>query len=151
ASHQGAASAVAEASAAFLTKSGDVDDDRESIGTDDQVLLIVEDDATFAKILLDRAREKGFKGVVTSTGESVPVLARRFRPDAITLDLGLPDVDGWAVLDRLKHDPDTRHIPVHIISGTDEPLRGLRQGALAFLNKPATKEELDSALGNIKE
>ena len=80
----------------------------------------------------------------------MPALARRYRPNAITLDIGLPDVDGWTVLDRLKHDPDTRHIPVHVISGSDEVIRGLRQGALAFLTKPASKEALDQALGNIR-
>src|SRR5262249_27116372 len=76
--------------------------------------------------------------------------ARQFRPDAITLDLGLPDMDGWTVLDRLKYDPDTRHIPVHIISGIEERQRGLRQGAIAYLYKPVTREALDEALTGIK-
>jgi HAMP domain-containing protein/CheY-like chemotaxis protein/signal transduction histidine kinase len=128
----------------------DIADDRSDIREGDQVLVIVEDDPTFARILLDRAREKGFKGIVTTQGERVPVLARRYRPDAITLDIRLPDVDGWTVLDRLKHDPDTRHIPVHIISGTEERQRGLRHGAIAYLTKPADKEGLDEALGAIK-
>ncbi len=133
-----------------LLSPGDIADDRSEIDTGDQVLLIVEDDANFARVLLDLARDKGFKGVIASRGEAVPALARRYRPDAITLDLGLPDLDGWTVLDRLKHDPETRHIPVHIISGTEEPLRGLRQGALAYLNKPTSKEDLDEAFANIK-
>ena len=77
-------------------------------------------------------------------------LARQFRPDAITLDIGLPDMDGWAVLDRLKHDADTRHIPVHIISGFEERQRGLRQGAIAYMQKPVTREALDDALTDIK-
>jgi CheY-like chemotaxis protein len=114
------------------------------------VVLIVEDDPGFARILLERAREKGFKGVVASTGESVQSLARRYRPNAITLDIGLPDVDGWTVLDRLKHNPETRHIPVHIISGTDDTIRGLKQGAIAVLHKPATKEALDQAFSDIR-
>jgi HAMP domain-containing protein/CheY-like chemotaxis protein/signal transduction histidine kinase len=129
---------------------GDISDDRSDIQPDDQVLLVVEDDPTFAKIVLDRARERGFKGVVTAMGDSVPALVRKYRPNAITLDIGLPDVDGWAVLDRLKHDSETRHIPVHIISGTGDFIRGLRQGALAFLHKPATKEALDEAMNDMK-
>jgi CheY-like chemotaxis protein len=126
-------------------------DDRTDIQTGDQVLLIVEDDPTFAKIMLDRAREKGFKGIIATAGEQVSPLARRFRPDAITLDIRLPDMDGWTVLDRLKHDPNTRHIPVHIITATEEKQRGLRQGAMAFMTKPVTKEGLDEALGHIQE
>src|SRR5439155_7402503 len=105
---------------------------------------------SFAQILLDRAREKGFKGVVATMGETVPALVRRYRPDAITLDIRLPDMDGWAVLDRLKHDPNTRHIPVHIISAIEDPMRGLKQGAIAHLRKPVTKEGLDEALVHIK-
>jgi HAMP domain-containing protein/signal transduction histidine kinase/DNA-binding response OmpR family regulator len=128
----------------------DLTDDRSSIEPDDLVLLIVEDDHTFARVLLERARERGFKGVVATRGDAVQPAARQFRPDAITLDLGLPDMDGWSVLDRLKHDPDTRHIPVHIISGLEERQRGLRQGAIAYLYKPVTRETLDEALAGIR-
>ncbi|MBW3621855.1 MAG: HAMP domain-containing protein [Armatimonadetes bacterium] len=127
-----------------------ISDDRENLAPDDHVLLIVEDDVNFANILLDRAREKGFKGVVTTRGASALALAKRYTPNAITLDISLPDMDGWAILDRLKHDTDTRHIPVHIISASEEPLRGLKQGALAYLHKPVTKEGLDDALAHIK-
>jgi CheY-like chemotaxis protein len=134
-----------------LSHAADVADDRSDIQPDDQVLLIVEDDPAFGRILLDLARERGFKGVVTASGESVPSLVRRYRPHAITLDIRLPDMDGWAVLDRLKHDPETRHIPVHIISATDERVRGLKQGAIAFVHKPVVKETLDAALSDIKE
>jgi CheY-like chemotaxis protein/HAMP domain-containing protein/GAF domain-containing protein len=133
-----------------LALPADVSDDRGGLADEDQVLLIVEDDPSFARILLDRAREKGFKGIVTSKGESVHALARKYRPQAITLDIRLPDVDGWTVLDRLKHDPETRHIPVHIITATEERMRGLKQGAIAYLKKPVTRESLDEALGNIK-
>src|SRR5207249_9821691 len=76
--------------------------------------------------------------------------ARKSSPNAATLDIQLPDVDGWTVLDRLKHDPDTRHIPVHIISVTEDRQRGLRQGAIAYLYKPATREALDGALASIR-
>jgi CheY-like chemotaxis protein len=81
----------------------------------------------------------------------VRALARKYCPDAITLDIRLPDSDGWSILDQLKHDPETRHIPVHIISVTEERQRGLTQGAIAFLHKPATRDALDDALGKIKQ
>ena len=73
-------------------------------------------------------------------------LARTVKPDAVTLDLRLPDIDGWVLLDRLKHDPTTRHIPVHVISGLDEERRGLHNGALGFLHKPVTQEDLKAGL-----
>ncbi len=125
-------------------------DDRGSIGEGDRVVLIVEDDVTFASILLEMAHDKGFKGVVATRGESGLQLARRYRPDAITLDIALPDMEGWTVLDRLKHDKTTRHIPVHIISGDDESARGLKLGAFAQVQKPVTKEALDEAFARIK-
>ncbi len=128
----------------------DISDDRQSLKEGDQTLLIIEDDPTFAEILLDLAREKGFKGIVATSGEAGTALVRRYQPSAITLDIRLPDVDGWTILDRLKHDPTTRHIPVHIISGTEDPMRGLRQGAIAHLQKPVSREALDEALVDIK-
>ncbi|HXA19271.1 MAG TPA: HAMP domain-containing protein [Thermoanaerobaculia bacterium] len=127
-----------------------VPDDRGTIGEGDRVVLIVEDDVTFAGILLEMAHDKGFKGVVATRGESGLQLARRYRPDAITLDIALPDMEGWTVLDRLKHDKTTRHIPVHIISGDDESGRGLKLGAFAQVQKPVTKEALDEAFARIK-
>jgi HAMP domain-containing protein/CheY-like chemotaxis protein len=127
-----------------------LDDDRDGIRPDDRVLLIIEDDENFARILLDMARERGFKGVVAVRGDTGLALARHLRPDAITLDVELPELDGWAILDRLKHDPKTRHIPVHIISVTDEGQRGLKLGAMANVTKPVTKEALDEAFAHIK-
>jgi signal transduction histidine kinase/DNA-binding response OmpR family regulator/HAMP domain-containing protein len=126
-------------------------DDRGEIQPGDPVLLIVEDDIAFARILLDRAHEKGFKGVIATSGESVPALVQQFPPSAITLDIRLPDVDGWVVLDRLKHEPATRHIPVHIITVTEDGRRGLERGAIAYLRKPVSRDALDDALGAIKE
>ena len=126
-----------------------VPDDRADISTGDRVLLIVEDDLSFAPILLDAARDRGFKGVVAARGDIGLEMARHMRPDAITLDIALPALDGWTVLDRLKHDAATRHIPVHIISATDEVMRGLKLGAIGHLGKPATAEGLAAALATI--
>ncbi|HEU4700593.1 MAG TPA: response regulator, partial [Gemmatimonadales bacterium] len=127
-----------------------IQDDRSAIAPDDRVLLIAEDDADFARILLDMARERGFKGLVALTADRALALAREFQPSAITLDLRFPDADGWTILDRLKFDPRTRHIPVQIISVDEDWHRGMRLGAIDFLTKPATKEALAGALGNIQ-
>jgi len=123
-----------------------VPDDRNAIGAGCRVLLIIEDDLPFARILLDLAREKGFKGVVSSRGDHGLVLARQLKPDAITLDLRLPEMSGWVVLDRLKHSAQTRHIPVHIISVEDGRQRGLSMGAVSFLRKPVEREALETTL-----
>jgi HAMP domain-containing protein/CheY-like chemotaxis protein/signal transduction histidine kinase len=127
-----------------------IPDDRETIAKGDRVVLIIEDDVNFARILLDMARDKGFKGIVATRGETGLNLAKRFVPDAITLDIALPDMEGWTVLDRLKHEKVTRHIPVHIISADDEADRGLRLGAFATLEKPVTKDTLDDAFAKIR-
>jgi HAMP domain-containing protein/CheY-like chemotaxis protein/signal transduction histidine kinase len=128
----------------------DASDDRHTIQPGDRVLLMIEDDETFGRALLGFARERGFRGVVTATGGQGLEMARILRPDAITLDLRLPDMDGWVVLDQLKHDPQTRHIPVHVISASDEERRSLDSGAIAYLRKPADKEAVDEALGSIR-
>ncbi len=112
-------------------------------------MLIVEDDPTFAEVLLNAARDTRFKGVIAGTGEEGLSLAAALRPDAITLDLLLPDVAGWVVLDRLKHSAETRHIPVQIISGSDQRRRSLETGALAFLRKPVEEVALKEALEDI--
>jgi CheY-like chemotaxis protein/signal transduction histidine kinase/HAMP domain-containing protein len=124
-------------------------DDRHRIQPGDRVLLMIEDDETFGRVLLGFARERSFRGVVTTTGAQGLEMARLLRPDAITLDLRLPDMDGWVVLDQLKHDPQTRHIPVHVITASDEERRSLDAGAIAYLRKPADKEAVDEALGRI--
>jgi len=127
-----------------------VADDRGSIAESDRVLLIVEDDVHFARLLLDEARDNGFKGLVAVNGQAAIALARRFKPDAVTLDIMLPDMDGWTVLDRLKHDAKTRHIPVNVISAVVQRQRGYRQGAIGYLEKPVTKEAINEALNAIK-
>ncbi|MGV3772864.1 MAG: HAMP domain-containing protein [Verrucomicrobiales bacterium] len=127
-----------------------IHDDRDNIAPGDRVVMIVEDDPNFATYLLDLAHEHGFKGLVTSRGTAALMMAREHKPDAITLDIGLPDMEGWKVLDRLKDDPNTRHIPVQIITAEDGGERGLQQGAIAFLTKPVQKQALDTAFAEIR-
>jgi HAMP domain-containing protein/signal transduction histidine kinase/DNA-binding response OmpR family regulator len=126
-------------------------DDREQIEPGDAVILIVEDDTRFASILLSLVRDGGFKGVVTGEGSAVPSLARRFTPDAIMLDIGLPDMDGLALLDLLKRTPDTRHIPVQVISADDHGGLGLSMGAFGFTSKPVEREAVASTLEKVKK
>jgi CheY-like chemotaxis protein len=128
-----------------------IDDDRESIMPGDPVVLIVEDDIHFAHVLLSLAREKGFKGVVTTQGGHVRSLTRQFKPLAIMLDIFLPDMLGWTVLNHLKQDPETRHVPVQIISVEEERLQGLGHGAFNYLIKPATTDELKKAFDRVVE
>jgi HAMP domain-containing protein/signal transduction histidine kinase/CheY-like chemotaxis protein len=127
-----------------------VADDRSSINPGDRVLLIVEDDPHYAGLLLEMAHSKGFKGVIASHGAAALSLARELKPDAITLDLRLPDLDGRRVLDRLKVDFTTRHIPVHIISVSEDMQPELMQGALGYLTKTHTREALEQTFTDIK-
>jgi CheY-like chemotaxis protein len=120
-----------------------LDDDRDRLEPDDRAVLVVEDDAPFARVLIDIAHEHGFKALVALAGDTGVALARRYVPAAITLDLHLPELGGWNVLDLLKHDPATRHIPVHIISVGDDRQRAIELGALAHLSKPSTRADLD--------
>jgi hypothetical protein len=117
----------------------------------DLSLLIIEDDANFAEVMAQFARDKGFKVITSQTAADGVALAKRLRPSAITLDLRLPDADGRVVLDQLKHDPATRHIPIHVISVDDARERSLRAGAVSFLQKPVTREALENALSRTIE
>jgi CheY-like chemotaxis protein len=125
-------------------------DDRDDIVEGDHVLLIVDDDAHYARVLLGLARDKGFKGVVANRGQAALSLARQFQPTAITLDVFLPDMLGWTVLNNLKLDPATRHIPVQMLSVEEERQHGLAHGAFSYLVKPATTEDLENAFDRIK-
>ncbi|MBI4529322.1 MAG: response regulator, partial [Deltaproteobacteria bacterium] len=127
----------------------EIPDDRESIMPGDPVVLIVEDDPHFARVLLGLVRERGFKGVVTAQGALVRSLAREFNPIAITLDIFLPDMLGWTVLSHLKQDPATRHIPVQIITVEEERLQGLGHGAFSYQIKPSTTDELKKTVGRV--
>ncbi|MDQ2639988.1 MAG: response regulator, partial [Pseudomonadota bacterium] len=126
-------------------------DDAAGLQPDDAVLLVVEDDPHYGRVLLNLARDCGFKVVVAKTGAEALDLARRHRPTAITLDVFLPDMLGWTVLNQLKHDPVTRHIPVQILTVEEERQYGLERGAFSFMNKPATTEGLEAALRRIKD
>jgi signal transduction histidine kinase/DNA-binding response OmpR family regulator/HAMP domain-containing protein len=119
----------------------DVNDDRDELGKGPFV-LIVEDDPTFATILLDAAHEAGLKGVVSTAGAGTLAMVRKLQPTAITLDLGLADIDGFVLLDLLKHDPETRHLPIHVISGVDRSQSAIAMGAFGVTEKPADRAEL---------
>ncbi len=128
-----------------------IDDDRNSIETGDPVLLIIEDDPHYARILLGLARDKGFKGIVAMKGSLGLSLARQFRPSAISLDIFLPDMLGWTVLNQLKLDPVLRHIPVQIVTLEEDRQHGLERGAFSYHIKSPTTEELEVALDRIKD
>jgi CheY-like chemotaxis protein/signal transduction histidine kinase/HAMP domain-containing protein len=126
-------------------------DDRNVVAPGDPAILIIEDDETFSDMLLNLARKKNFKAIVTSSGDSALTLARDYMPTAIFLDIDLPDIDGFTVLDRLKRHPSTRHIPVHILSSSHERERGLRQGAISYLTKPIAFDRLEEEFARVQQ
>ena len=127
-----------------------VPDDRAEIHPSDAVLLIVEDDPHYARVLLSLARDGGFKGLVARTGADALMLARKHAPMAISLDIFLPDMLGWTVLSELKRDATTRHIPVQIVTIEEERQYGLERGAYSCLNKPLTTDALKDAFDRLK-
>ena len=131
--------------------SNQADDDRDDIHPDDRFALIIENDLGFARFLLETVRDKGYKGVVTSLGADALLMMSSQKPDAIMLDIHLPDMEGWCVLDRLKNDISTRHIPVCVISTDESRKRALDSGALAFVAKPIqSRDVLDHMLADLK-
>ncbi|GIP34073.1 response regulator [Paenibacillus sp. J2TS4] len=133
-----------------LLESPGINDDRDLIEPNDKVLLVIEDDIHFVRIIMEMARTRGFKTIAALRGDQGLALARKYQPDAIILDIQLPVVDGWSVLNRLKDSSETRHIPVHVMSVVDESQQGLTMGAIAYLKKPASKERLDEAFTHIQ-
>ncbi|HUJ01989.1 MAG TPA: response regulator, partial [Usitatibacter sp.] len=130
----------------------EADDDRDAIHPGDRVVLIVENDLAFARVLLESAREQGFKGVVTTQGTTALSLVSECRPVAILLDIFLPDIEGWRVLSRLKNDLTVRHTPVHVISTEEARDRALDSGARRFIAKPLqSRKAVDEVLGEIWE
>ena len=128
-----------------------IPDDRNDLQPDDAILLIVEDDPHYARVLRDLSRDKGFKVLVATGGAEALALAKEFHPTAVSLDVFLPDMLGWTVLNHLKQDPTTRHIPVQMLTLDEDRHHGLARGAFAFVTKPTTTEGLDTALARIKE
>jgi CheY-like chemotaxis protein/two-component sensor histidine kinase len=127
-----------------------IPDDRLDIQAGDAILLIVEDDPHYARILIDLARDKGFKALLAMRGDDALNLAKQYQPTAVSLDVFLPDMLGWNVLSQLKQNPLTRHIPVQIVSLDEDRQHGLARGAFAFVNKPTTREGIEEALSRIK-
>ena len=127
-----------------------VQDDRSEVQPGDSTLLIVEDDPHYARILANVARDNGLKALVAMRGAEALTLAKQFRPTAVSLDVFLPDMLGWTVLSQLKHDPETRHIPVQIVTLDEDRQHGLARGAFSFITKPTTTEGLEAAIGRIK-
>src|SRR5205085_827320 len=127
-----------------------IPDDRDQILPGDLSMLIVDDDPHYARILLGLARDKGFKGLVAQRGKQALDLAFEYLPSCITLDIFLPDMLGWTVLNNLKLDPRTRHIPVQIISLEEEQQHGLSHGAFSYLVKPVTTEGLEGCFDRIR-
>ncbi|WFU38965.1 HAMP domain-containing protein [Bradyrhizobium sp. CB82] len=126
-------------------------DDRLNLEPGDTILLIVEDDPHYARVLVDLARDKGFKVLVAARGAEALELAKQYQPTAVSLDVFLPDMLGWTVLSQLKHNPLTRHIPVQIITLDEDRQHALARGAFSFVNKPTTTEGVSAALSQIKE
>jgi HAMP domain-containing protein/CheY-like chemotaxis protein/signal transduction histidine kinase len=128
-----------------------IPDDRNAIVEGDPILLVVEDDPHYARIMLDLARDEGFKVLVASKGEDALELAEQYMPTAVSLDIFLPDMLGWTVLSRLKQNPRTRHIPIQIVTLDEDRQHGLSRGAFSFISKPATAEGVQQAIVRIRD
>jgi len=128
-----------------------IDDDRHNLEEGDAILLIVEDDVHYARILCDLSRDNGFKVLAASRGADGLALAREYHPTAISLDVTLPDMVGWTVLNHLKQDPSTRHIPVQMLTVDEDWQHALSHGAFSFVTKPTTTEGLERAIARIHE
>jgi len=128
-----------------------IPDDRNHLQPGDEVLLIVEDDPHYARVVSDLSRDKGFKVLVAQRGAEALALAREYHPTAVSLDVFLPDMLGWTVLNHLKQDPTTRHIPVQMLTLDEDRHHGLARGAFSFVTKPTTPEGIGAALSRLKE
>ena len=125
-------------------------DDRDDIKAGDKTLLVIEDDAKFAKIVYDYAHKKKFKCLIAGDGETGIKMVQAFPVDAVVLDLSLPNMSGWEVLDMIKENPDTRHIPVHIMSISDEDHNAYKHGAIGFFSKPISQDNFEGAFQRIE-
>jgi PAS domain S-box-containing protein len=132
------------------TQGGVIEDDRDNLSSSNKsVILIIEDDLYFSKILLEQSTNKGLMSLVAPTGEEGLDLANHYLPKGIILDINLPGVDGWFVLNALKDNPRTRHIPVHIMSIDDNSQKAIQQGAISFITKPVSQDNLDAAFSKL--
>lgn len=129
----------------------ELSDDRNKLASGDRKILIIEDDVKFAKILIDLARERNFKCLIAQDGRTGIQMAEEYKPEAIILDIGLPDIDGWTVMEKLKDNSNIRHIPVHFMSASDKSMEAMRMGAIGFLTKPVSMEGLEEAFVRIEE
>jgi len=134
-----------------VVRQEEIADDRENIAAGEPVLLVVEDDPHYGRILVNLARDRGFKVVLARTGADGLAMARKHRPTAVSLDVFLPDMLGWTVLNQLKRDPETRHIPVQILTIEDERQYGLERGAFSFVTKTVTTDGLEQAIDRLKD
>jgi signal transduction histidine kinase/CheY-like chemotaxis protein/CHASE3 domain sensor protein/HAMP domain-containing protein len=128
----------------------DIEDDRKNVAAGDKVILIVEDDITFARAVLDFTRKRGYKGVVVVRGDQAVDMAMRWKPVAVLLDIILPVKDGWEIMDELKSNASTRHIPVHIMSSMEVKKESLRKGAIDFVTKPVNATQMQQIFGSIE-
>jgi signal transduction histidine kinase/CheY-like chemotaxis protein len=127
-------------------------DDRKTLKPEEKSLLIIEDDRKFSGLLIEIAREKDFKCIIAEDGKTGLHLAEQYQPNAIILDVGLPQLDGWIVMERLKNNSKTRHIPVHFISASDDQSQNAKKmGALGYLLKPVSFNELEKAFNSIEQ
>ena len=128
-----------------------VPDDRAILTPGEPILLIVEDDPHYARIMMDLARDNGFKVLLAQRGADALEMAKQYQPTAVSLDVFLPDMLGWTVLSQLKQNPLTRHIPVQIVTLDEDRQHGLARGAFSFVSKPTTSQGLSNAIGRIKD
>ncbi|MFZ2979728.1 MAG: CHASE3 domain-containing protein, partial [Sphingobium sp.] len=137
--------------AAAKPRPSGIEDDRNVLDTGKRLLLVIEDDATFASIVCDLSHDLGFQCIVAGTAQEAIDIARDYKPSAIVLDIGLPDQSGLTVLDHLKHQNETRHIPIHVISGADQSQTALALGAIGYLEKPVQRERLAQVLAGLQQ
>jgi CheY-like chemotaxis protein len=142
---------VRSGGAPLLHLAEEIEDDRAILRPGETSLLIIEDDRHYAGVLRDLARQRGFRALVAQRGADGLRLANDYHPTAITLDIFLPDMLGWTVLARLKQSPETRHIPVQIVTVEEERHHSMERGAFSYLAKPATTESIEAALERIKQ
>jgi CheY-like chemotaxis protein len=146
----GPARAAFQPAALPLARVEEISDDRGDLAAEDHVLLVVEDDPHYARVLINLARDRGFKVLYARTGSDALTLARKYPLSAVSLDVFLPDMLGWTVLSQLKRNSETRHIPVQIVTIEDERQYGLEHGAFAFITKTVTTETLEAAFDRLR-